>query len=638
MRKLLLLTAVIAMMASSAFSQQINRCGTSEVMQQLFLENPGYKEELQKIDAFTAEFIKANPTGTRTQVTIPVVFHVVYNTTAENISDAKVLSQLDVLNQDYRRLNPDVNETPAVFAGVAADCEINFCMAARDPSGNATTGITRTSTTKTSFSSNNNVKFTAQGGHDIWDRSKYLNIWVCDLGSGLLGYAQFPGGPANTDGVVIDYAYTGNIGATPPYQYGRSATHEVGHWLNLYHIWGDDGTGCNGSDQVSDTPNQADETYGCPLPTVRISCTNGPNGDMYSNYMDYTDDGCMNLFTTGQKSRMQALFGTGGSRVSLLTSDGCVPPGGGGTCNVPAGLNVTGITSSAATLNWGAATGALSYNVQYRIVGSGTWTSTTSATTSKAISGLASSTQYEFQVQSACASGTTSAFSASTNFTTTAPSCTDAYEANNTKSTAKPISTGVTINALIDVSTDVDFFSFANSVSEPNLQVALTSLPANYNLDLYDPSGVKVVASKKTGTLDDIINYNTTVVGTYKARVYSSGGAANATVCYALTASISSSPFRTVELAAQEIGGEMTNIYPNPSNGNMVVEYSSTTDAAVQLIAYDMLGKVIFNQSTFATEGANTYSINISNIATGMYMFEVRNGNVASRMKFSIDK
>lgn len=638
MRKLLLLTAVIAMMASSAFSQQINRCGTSEVMQQLFEENPGYKEELQKIDAFTAEYIKANPTGTRTQVTIPVVFHVVYNTTAENISDAKVLSQLDVLNEDYRRLNPDVNETPAVFAGVAADCEINFCLAARDPSGNATTGITRTSTTKTSFSSNNNVKFTAQGGHDIWDRSKYLNIWVCDLGSGLLGYAQFPGGPANTDGVVIDYAYTGNIGATPPYQYGRSATHEVGHWLNLYHIWGDDGTGCNGSDQVSDTPNQADETYGCPLPTIRISCTNGPNGDMYSNYMDYTDDGCMNLFTTGQKSRMQALFGTGGSRVSLLTSDGCVPPGGGGTCNVPAGLNVTGITTSTATLNWSAATGALSYNVQYRMVGSGTWTSTTSATTSKAISSLAAGTQYEFQVQSACASGATSAFSASTNFTTTAAGCTDAYETNNTKSSAKAISTGVTINALIDVSTDVDFFKFDNSVSQPNIQVALTTLPANYNLDLYDPSGVKIAASKKTGTQDDIINYNTTVVGTYKARVYSSGGAANATVCYSLTASISSSPFRTVELAAQQIGGEMTNIYPNPSNGNMVVEYSSTANTSVQLIAYDMLGKVIFNQSTFANEGTNTFSVNISNIATGMYMFEVRNGNEASRMKFSIDK
>ncbi|MBK9730637.1 MAG: T9SS type A sorting domain-containing protein [Chitinophagaceae bacterium] len=638
MRKIFLLTAVIAMMASSAFSQQLNRCGTTEVMQQLFQENPGYRESLQQLDEFTNQFIQANPTGTRTVYTIPVVVHVVYNTTAENISDAKVISQIDVLNEDYRRLNPDVNETPAAFLGVAADCEINFCLAAQDPSGVATTGITRTSTTKTSFSSNNNVKFAAQGGHDAWDRTKYLNIWVCDLGASLLGYAQFPGGPANTDGVVLHYKYTGDIGATAPYQLGRSGTHEVGHWLNLYHIWGDDGTGCNGSDQVADTPNQADENYGCPLPTIRISCTNGPNGDMYSNYMDYTDDGCMNLFTLGQKTRMQAVLAPGGSRASLASSQGCVTPGGGGTCNVPAGLSATAVTTSGATLNWSAATGALSYNIQYKPTSSGTWSTTTSATTSVAVSGLTASTQYEFQVQSACANSSTSAFSASTNFTTTAPTCTDVYEANNNLGSAKPITPGVTINALIPVSTDKDFFSFANTVSEPNIQVLLTSLPANYNLDLYDPSGVKIVASKKTGTTDELIIKNAAAVGTYKVRVYPASGAFNATTCYALTASISSSPFRTVEIAAAKIGGEMTNIYPNPSNGNMVVEYNSASDASVQLIAYDLLGKVIFNQATYANEGSNSYSVNINNIATGVYVFEVRNGSETSRMKFSVDK
>ncbi|MCB0535749.1 MAG: zinc metalloprotease, partial [Saprospiraceae bacterium] len=206
----------------------------------------------------------------------------------------------------------------------------------------ATNGIVRKSTTVNGFSTNDNVKFNSSGGSNIWDRNKYLNIWVCNLSGGLLGYAQFPGGPASTDGVVCDYAYFGTINSTPPFHLGRTATHEVGHWLNCYHIWGDDGSSCSGSDLVSDTPNQADENYGCPsFPT--ISCSNGPNGDMFMNYMDYTDDACMNVFTTGQKSRMQSLFSPGGARNALLSSPGC-EPGGGGGCDTPGGLSASSIT------------------------------------------------------------------------------------------------------------------------------------------------------------------------------------------------------------------------------------------------------------------------------------------------------
>ncbi|MFM8488944.1 MAG: zinc metalloprotease, partial [Bacteroidota bacterium] len=187
-------------------------------------------------------------------------------------------------------------------------------MAQQDPSGNPTNGIVRVQTTVNGFSTNDNVKFSSSGGSNIWNRDRYLNIWVCNLSSGLLGYAQFPGGPANTDGVVIDYQAFGTNGtAQAPFNLGRTATHEVGHWLNCYHIWGDDGTACTGTDQVSDTPNQADENYGCPVFPV-ISCNNGPNGDMFMNYMDYVDDGCMNMFSLGQSTRMAALFASGGSR------------------------------------------------------------------------------------------------------------------------------------------------------------------------------------------------------------------------------------------------------------------------------------------------------------------------------------
>ena len=150
-----------------------------------------------------------------------------------------------------------------------------------------------------------------------------MNLWVCKLGGGLLGYAQFPGGKAATDGVVITFTGFGTIGtAKSPYNLGRSATHEIGHWLNLRHIWGDDGSKCTGSDLVDDTPNQAGQHFGCPKFPL-VSCSNGPNGDMFVNYMDYTDDRCMFMFTNGQKSRMYATLVTGGSRHSVTISGKC---------------------------------------------------------------------------------------------------------------------------------------------------------------------------------------------------------------------------------------------------------------------------------------------------------------------------
>jgi len=253
-------------------------------------------------------------------VHIPVVVHVVYHTAAENISDAQVQSQIAVLNRDYRATNPDVATVPPVFAPLVADSRIEFHLATSDPDGNPTSGITRTSTTTASFpQSGNPIKHTSQGGHDAWPSDRYLNIWVGTVHSssgGLLGYAQFPGGPADTDGVVILHSAFGDTGtAAAPFDLGRTATHEVGHWLNLYHIWGDDGTGCSGSDEVDDTPNQASENYGTPA-FPHVSCSNGPNGDLFMDYMDYVDDAAMVMFTHGQASRMEAALD--GPRASFL--------------------------------------------------------------------------------------------------------------------------------------------------------------------------------------------------------------------------------------------------------------------------------------------------------------------------------
>ena len=263
-------------------------------------------------------------------MTIPVVVHVLYNTAAQNISDAQVQSQIDVLNADYHKLNADQSKVPSAYAGLIADAGVQFVLAKRDPSGNATTGIVHKSTTSTSFDDSDKMKYSSKGGDDAWDASSYLNLWCCNLGGGLLGYAQFPGGAAATDGVAILYSAFGSGGsAVSPYNLGRSATHEVGHWLNLRHIWGDDKGACTGSDLVADTPNQADSNFGCPT-FPHVTCSNGPSGDMFMNYMDYVDDGCMQMFSSGQGDRMDAVFATGGARVSLLTSQGGVAPTGGG--------------------------------------------------------------------------------------------------------------------------------------------------------------------------------------------------------------------------------------------------------------------------------------------------------------------
>ena len=318
--KKLSFVTICFMIVSSLNAQQRN-CGTMEYLNLLQSNNPKLKTNIKKNEFQLQKWIKNNSIVKSTVLTIPVVVHVVYNNTNENISTSQVQSQIDILNEDFRRLNTDAINTPLAFTSVAADCEIEFCLANLDPSGNYTTGITRTYTSETSFSvATDAVKYSSSGGVNAWNTSQYLNIWVCDISGGTLGYAQFPGGPSSSDGVVCDYAYFGNIGtATSPYDLGRTATHEVGHWLNLRHIWGDNNCG---NDYCNDTPTQQAENYGCPNYPSNSNCSgNGSNGDMFMNYMDYTDDACMNLFTNDQKIRMLATINT--YRSGLLTGNVC---------------------------------------------------------------------------------------------------------------------------------------------------------------------------------------------------------------------------------------------------------------------------------------------------------------------------
>jgi hypothetical protein len=305
--------------ASETEAPPHRNCGTMQQHYHLLETHPSFRTNQVALEHACQMRMRSALTARVAPYKIAVVVHVVHNLAkpAEKISVAQVNSQIAVLNRDYRATNPDKSKTPAVFAGLVADPMIEFSLATKDPSGNPTNGITYTETHSTSFSDRGDpVKYKSKGGIAAWNTKKYLNIWVCTLSDGLLGYAQFPGGPSATDGVVIlNTAFGTNGSAKAPFNLGRSATHEIGHFLNLRHIWGDT-PDCSGSDFVDDTPNAETPNFGKPS-FPHVSCSNGPNGDMFMNYMDYTDDDSMFMFSPGQVARMHATLD--GPRKSLVT-------------------------------------------------------------------------------------------------------------------------------------------------------------------------------------------------------------------------------------------------------------------------------------------------------------------------------
>ncbi len=222
---------LFALLNTASLNAQ-RKCGSYDHLQDMMQSDPDFAASRQAIEQQTTAFLAnpANLNNNRAVITIPVVVHVVYNTTAQNVSQAQIQSQIDRLNLDYRKLNTDWTNTPSVWQSLVTDYQIEFCLASRDPNGNSTTGIIRKQTSTTSFSTNDNVKRAANGGDDAWPAASYLNLWVCNLSGGVLGYAQFPGGAAATDGVVINYTAFGSTGtAAAPYNLGRTATHEIGH-------------------------------------------------------------------------------------------------------------------------------------------------------------------------------------------------------------------------------------------------------------------------------------------------------------------------------------------------------------------------------------------------------------------------
>jgi hypothetical protein len=304
---------------SSNSKNKVKTCHTMHVLNKQLDANPGLEKKMYDVEYHTRSFIAAKGKPTKPGngngggggggeeptpdnlgvINIPVNVIVVYSNSNENISNAQIASQIAVLNDDFRKANNDVNQAPAEFSGVAADSEITFTLA----------NTFRHANSRTSWGTSNAVK----SAYPPVYPETHLNIWVCNIGGGILGYAQFPGGNLSTDGVVCSPQYFGNTGyVSSPFDKGRTMTHEVGHYLNLRHIWGDGR--CKQDDFVSDTPSSDGPNYGCPsYPTV-----NCRSNDMTMNYMDYVDDACMYMFSEGQKERMRAIFAPGGARESML--------------------------------------------------------------------------------------------------------------------------------------------------------------------------------------------------------------------------------------------------------------------------------------------------------------------------------
>ncbi|HMZ72475.1 MAG TPA: M43 family zinc metalloprotease [Saprospiraceae bacterium] len=614
-KNLILMASGILMFSFSGFSQRT--CGSMEVLDRQLKEDPDMLGRMNLIEKQTINYMKTAHPGPRAIVTIPVVVHVVYQTSAQNISDAQILSQIDVLNADFRALNGDISGVPTEFQSLIGDPEVEFCLAKQDPNGNATSGITRKYVNKSSWGTNDDVKKSSKNGVDPWDASKYLNIWVCNIGGGILGYAQFPGGSPATDGVVIGYNYFGTTGAaTPPFDKGRTATHEIGHWLNLRHIWGD--AKC-GSDLVGDTPTHNDPNYGCPSHPHKSTCSGNPN-EMFMNYMDYVDDACMLMFSGGQKTRMRAVL-DGGARGSLASSPGCDVPSGGGSCNTPSGLAASSITSSSATMSWAAVSGANSYDLQYKTNSSGTWTTVNTTSTSSTLTGLTSGTTYNTQVRAVCSSGP-SAYSAQVNFTTASAGCTDNYESNNSKTNAKTIATGTNINALISSSSDVDWFKFTTTSSKKNVKVNLSNLPADYDMKLYRSSTL-VATSQNSGTQDEQCISNNTKTATFYVYIYGYSGAYDPSNCYNLYVTVSGSNFRTngdeewTELT--RVGDELL-VWPNPAQNEINVRLPfGEEEVSGDLNIFDATGKFIYQQKLTGSKENSDYRIDVSSFSNGLY-------------------
>ncbi|WP_435260985.1 GEVED domain-containing protein [Tenacibaculum sp. nBUS_03] len=661
MRQKIILLLMCIFFAGTVYAQQKRTCEAMEDLEYRKRQDPTLQKRMDAIERFTQRKIQEKKKAKRkisgSIITIPVVVHVLYTNATNNISDAQILSQIDVLNKDFRRTNTDKTNKWTQ----AADTEIEFAMAKIDPSGNSTEAITRKlvsdSDWGTKFKARNAMKSVATGGIDPWDTSEYLNMWIVPKMTStgprgdrnILGFAQFPGGAAATDGLVMIHDAFGTVGTlNPSFNLGRTTTHEIGHYLNLRHIWGDGP--CGVDDFVSDTPESDAPNYSCN--TGHTSCG---SEDMVQNYMDYSDDACMNLFTLGQKNRMRAVLEVGGFRRSLALSDKFGSEESVCKTIVPKGVSTSGVSETGATVKWTAVSGA-TYDVRYRKVGTSSWTTKQSSSASVILTGLSDSTKYQVQVRSKCSSGY-SKYSFSVNFSTNL-GVKATYCASKGNSVAYEwidyVSFGGMTNTTSRNGGYGDFTSKVATVAQGSTNQLVVSagfrssayneyftIWIDYNKNGIFESREKVASgnSKSSGKISSNITIPSSAsLGQTRMRVSMKYNAAS-TPCETftegevedytvnITANTSKgTSISNIDALRDEIGLDLM-VYPNPVINFIEINVASKSDN----ITYNVVNTI---GSVVKSGKMMSRTLDVSNLKSGMYMIEVNDGQKLLKTKF----
>ncbi|WP_055436023.1 M43 family zinc metalloprotease [Lacinutrix algicola] len=625
--KLFLLTLfclpALVLAQSKSNDGQIIRCGSDDYNARLLETNPnmmGSEYFKNKIDTEIARVTSNNSNrNNMVVVTIPLVIHVLHNGeplgTGANISDAQVLSQVTVMNEDFRMLAG----TPGQSTAGGVDVEVNFVMAKQTPDGCITNGINRVNICQDGTNSSDVDYWKTQ---TIWDRDLYMNMWsskyVGDL-NGILGFAQFPGGAASTDGVSAGHTYFGSsdyndgtFNTSAPYDKGRTMTHEVGHYLGLYHTFQG---GCAGvGDEVADTPAVDAPNYGCP--TGHQSCS---TTDMIENYMDYTDDTCMNTFTAGQKARVQAVLA--GPRSGLATSNGATAPAveandaevtveclSVGDCNPELNANIK-IT------NWGTSnltTANISYNVDGGTVLNYNWTGS-----------LAYGEYDEIALPVITTAGGTQVFNANivdVNSSADARSCNDTDSKSFSAATSYPATPQIILNLLTDDYGDETSWEFKNGAGtvlySGNSYANNTSYTEIFDVD---PNECY------TFTIEDA--YGDGICCTYGIGSYglttSTGDVIFAGGDFA---SIENTNISTNSLSVNEFALSGVSIFPNPTKD--VLNIKELEDRLESIEIYSVTGKKVYGTRT------SLEIINVSTIAKGIYFLKLNAETATKTIKF----
>lgn len=644
------------------------KCGTTEYEALLKRKSP-QRANTQQFEQWIApkatqakmQRLMAGNTNTATfntnaVVTIPVVVHVIHNGDAigenENISEGQILSQIQVLNEDYRRQagTPGFNTNP-----VGGDMEITFCLAQRDPAGLNTSGIIRYDLGSEEGWEMEDVEVLKT--ETQWDPSKYLNIWIVnDIYIGgffqLAGYAQFPqdsglegleeeGLPveANTDGVVIAANCFGSENIYPEGNYaegnntGRTATHEIGHFFGLRHIWGDD-IECMGNDYCADTPAAADANVGCPE-VGWDSCPENPGNDMVQNYMDYTDDSCKNIFTLNQKDRMMAVLANSPRRASLITSNACTP---GEVFNNDGSLNIQGVNPGCGstftpevvfknTGNTTLTTAAINYYIDSEAPATYNWEGS-----------LASGQQVTIALPEFNVASGSHTFNVAIASLNGGP---DQAPANDTKTQNFTIvgafnTTEVTISILTDNWGDETIWLFGVEDEE---------LPIIGNIDFetgeiveYDDNELytfTVAVENNTCYMFGILDTAGDGICCTEGNGYYRIEAANGTLIAqgGQFGQQETKEFRidtTMGLGEQPAALAGMSLYPNPANSLLTISLPETVALPDGYTIYNSLGQVMGN-GKFASAAQQ---VNISGYANGVYFIKVSSGESTKTLQF----